>query len=231
MHTQNLFSGIPTPNLSGILTGIKPLPLFSLPGVRIETKPEEKPVSFILGIPSGSYSKPCSRPSTTSIISTSTTSSLPYSSLVHPSVYPSCVNLPSHLTNSPTQYTQPVLSNTAKPALSSSYPPVSVGQLEFIKPSDSLPTLLSPIPPRERHLSAPSPRSPKPDSQPTKDKDLKRPQSLPLGGPLSLKKNITLSVASLISPETPRCAAIFYSLKGVSPSIKMGVRPFPQKKI
>jgi hypothetical protein len=53
--------GIPTPNLTGVLTGIKPPPLFSLPGARgaepgggafrhQQDKPEEeKPVSYVLG--------------------------------------------------------------------------------------------------------------------------------------------------------------------------------------
>jgi hypothetical protein len=53
--------GIPTPNLTGVLTGIKPPPLFSLPGVRgaepgsgafrhqQDKADEEKPVSYVLG--------------------------------------------------------------------------------------------------------------------------------------------------------------------------------------
>ncbi len=53
--------GIPTPNLTGVLTGIKPPPLFSLPGARgaeprggafrhqQDKAEEEKPVSYVLG--------------------------------------------------------------------------------------------------------------------------------------------------------------------------------------
>ena len=197
-----IYLGIPTPNLSGILTGIKPLPLFSLPGVRMDVKHDDKTVPFVLGIP-GPYSQSSSRPltSSTSSISLTSTSSLQYSN----SSYLSGVNLSTRITSSPTQSFQTITS--PPPSLPSGYIPA--GQLGFIKPSDSLPTLLSPIPPRERHLSAPSNRSPKPDPKPTLDIDVKRPQSLPLGGPLSLKKNITLSGASLISPETPRQELIF----------------------
>ena len=46
--------GIPTPSLTGVLTGIKPPPLFSLPGARAhqmhqDRAEEEKPVSYVLG--------------------------------------------------------------------------------------------------------------------------------------------------------------------------------------
>jgi hypothetical protein len=53
--------GIPTPSLSGVLTGIKLPPLFSLPGARSAEQPvrggggnggqtsEEKPVAYVLG--------------------------------------------------------------------------------------------------------------------------------------------------------------------------------------
>eukprot|EP00092_Neocalanus_flemingeri_P003719 GFUD01003996.1.p1 GENE.GFUD01003996.1~~GFUD01003996.1.p1 ORF type:complete len:2148 (-),score=343.88 GFUD01003996.1:108-6551(-) len=72
--------GIPTPNLSGVLTGIKTQPLFSLPGARSDLNPnkmnglhdgmmkpvytmsasqEDKPVTFVLGIP-GPHSQPSS---------------------------------------------------------------------------------------------------------------------------------------------------------------------------
>ena len=61
--TVSNIPGIPTPNLSGVLTGIKSQPLFSLPGVRSEHhklaaaggktqhQQEEKPVTFVLGMP------------------------------------------------------------------------------------------------------------------------------------------------------------------------------------
>ena len=61
--TVSNIPGIPTPNLSGVLTGIKSQPLFSLPGVRAEhhklaaaggktqQQQEEKPVTFVLGMP------------------------------------------------------------------------------------------------------------------------------------------------------------------------------------
>lgn len=71
--------GIPTPSLSGVLTGIKSTPLFSLPGQRTA---KETPIPFVLGMP-GPYSQPSG---STSISMTATPAKSPITTKAPPLV-------------------------------------------------------------------------------------------------------------------------------------------------
>ena len=190
--TVSNIPGIPTPNLSGVLTGIKSQPLFSLPGVRASssvhaesvskpvytmsnTTQEDKPVTYVLGIP-GPYSQAGPRPSVMAPTNMSglkiDTSGLPHDdSFVKPPL-----TLPS-----------PARDRAAQPRLA-----VNSGQQ---RKYDFLPRLESPR--RQGEVEVETLTSPpgKPD----------RPNSLALPpAALFKKKDVAISGATLISPETPR---------------------------
>jgi len=170
--------GIPTPNLSGMLTNIKStsMPLFSLPGKRLDlsntmtitgtqspspmndSRPG-KPVPFVLGMPG-----PYSQPSTLTSHSMSPVSSKPF-----------------------------LLSPPKQQQLNST--------LQQQRSPNSLPTCQIKI-----EVSESSPTSSN-DTSSNEDSKFLRPNSLPLTpGSFKVKKQImmTSGAASLVSPETPR---------------------------
>ena len=171
--------GIPTPNLSGVLTNIKSssMPLFSLPGKRLDLSStltitgtqspshlndsrSGKPVPFVLGMP-GPYSLP----------STLTSHSM------------------SPVAN------KPFLLSPPKQQLNLS--------LQQQRSPNSLPTCQIKI---EVSESSPTSSSSN-DTSSNEDSKFLRPNSLPLTpGSFKMKKQImmTSGAASLVSPETPR---------------------------
>ena len=221
--------GIPTPNLSGVLTGIKTQPLFSLPGARSDLNPnksnglqdgmmkpvytmsasqEDKPVTFVLGIPD-----PHSQPSV----------------VVNQALQQMKSQVPSSLP------TRSSLMSNLKIETSVSFSTVVAGAKghNFLKPPISL-NLQSPVKDRfpgqrqifhspqrkydfpstsklespQRPLDIPpmkSPPSNSPISTLNKENKPDRPSTLPLApGALFKKKDVTFSGATLVSPETPR---------------------------
>ena len=204
--TISTIPGIPTPNLSGVLTGIKSQPLFSLPGVRpgadLETgacavvkKPGEpdKPVTFVLGIP-GPHSGH----------QTIVTKTAPVTAVA--GVIP-----------------VPVEHTFLKPPVNMApLTPVSINCLQSPAKLGSAPgqKLNFNSPQRKYEFSATtkveSPQRPlqssggsqdilKNISSPSRDNKPERPDSLALPpGALFKKKEVHLSGATLISPETPR---------------------------
>ena len=209
--TISTIPGIPTPNLSGVLTGIKSQPLFSLPGVRSVdprvsvvsevtasvTKPvftvsetETRPgVTFVLGIPGPtSHSLPAiSRPA-------------PAAGQLGP------VSVPSI----PVVRAQPVqLTNTHLKIETSST------RVDILHPSSSIrPQLVFNSPQRKYEFAAATtvtstgPLDSLPSSsgpQVTSSSKPERPDSLALPpGALFKKKEVAISGSTLVSPETPR---------------------------
>ena len=172
--TVSNIPGIPTPNLSGVLTGIKSQPLFSLPGVRASistlqetlvkpvytmsnTSQDDKPVTFVLGIP-GPYSQAGSRPKMSGL---------------------KIDTCPSPSQTSPHNFVKPPVSVTS--------PRLSV------------------LPGQQRKYDFPARlESPHRQTEPETGKP-DRPSSLALPpGALFKKKDVAISGATLISPETPR---------------------------
>ena len=206
MTTVSNIPGIPTPNLSGVLTGIKSQPLFSLPGLRASssvlgetvTKPvytmanmssmssttqEDKPVTFVLGIP-GPYSQAGPRPS---VMAPTSMSGLKIDTSV---LSRSGLSEDDNFVKPPVTLTSPARDRAAHSRLS-----VNSGQQ---RKYDFGPRLESPHRPEEMEVdtvaSLTSPLA-KPD----------RPNSLALQpGALFKKKDVAISGATLISPETPR---------------------------
>lgn len=220
--------GIPTPNLSGVLTGIKSQPLFSLPGLRSDLnlnktnglqdgmmKPvytmsasqEDKPVTFVLGIP-GPHSQP----------SPAANQTLQQMKSQVPSSLPSRSSLMSNL----------------KIETSVSFSTVVAGMNDhnFLKPPISL-NLQSPVKDRfpgqrqmshspqrkydfpptsklespQRPLDIPPmkfPPSHSPISTLNMENKPDRPNTLPLAPGALFKKDVSFSGATLVSPETPR---------------------------
>ena len=214
--------GIPTPNLSGVLTGIKSQPLFSLPGLRTDlaTVPEppvsakqvavtvdhapEKPVTFVLGIP-GPHSQHLPVMAQTRLTHSVLTTSA--------SGRPSHVSLPSLNVDTTAPVTRSSL-NLHNPVL------VSVPTLQ--SPATKLVTALSGAGQRQM-VSSPQRKyeflaNSKPEnpgkglsqemseiSPASRDHKPERPDSLALGaGPSVKKKDLGMTGATLISPETPR---------------------------
>ena len=202
--TTSSFSltGIPTPNLSGVLTGIKAVPLFSLPGVRpdllsktqsvsaplIQSRSasvEEKPVTFVLGIP-GPYSTASYTPTLAHAPTRPTDTLVTFSTATH------CIS--SSQSSSTYSFMKPV----AGP--SSGQSPVKEKSLI------PQPTFHSPI--RKSELDLPTKMDVGDGSAGAALEGLNKPErplSLPLapGGQFK-RKDVTFSGATLISPETPR---------------------------
>ena len=217
--------GIPTPNLSGVLTGIKSQPLFSLPGLRtdlaavqepvpvpvkqvVNAEPgPEKPVTFVLGIP-GPHSQSLPVMAQNLVM---TQSRLSHSVLTSSaSSRSSHVSLPSLNGDTATPLDRSSL-NIHNPIL------VSVPTLQ--SPATKLVTALSGVGQRQilsspqrkyEFLANSTPESPqKALSQETspssRDQKPERPDSLALGAAPSLKKkDLGMFGATLVSPETPR---------------------------
>ena len=215
--------GIPTPNLSGVLTGIKSQPLFSLPGLRTDLSAvqepvpvkqvvnaesgPEKPVTFVLGIP-GPHSQSLPVMAQNLVMAQSRLShSVPTSSASSRSSH---VSLPSLNGDTATLLDRSSL-NIHSPIL------VSVPTLQ--SPATKLVTAISGVGQRQllsspqrkyEFLSNSKPESPQKAlsrgiSPSTRDQKPERPGSLALGAAPSLKKkDLGMFGATLISPETPR---------------------------
>ena len=211
--------GIPTPNLSGVLTGIKSQPLFSLPGLRTDLAavPEpvpvkqvvhaepgpEKPVTFVLGIP-GPHSQSLPIMAQNLVMAQSRLSNSVLTS--------SASGRKSHVS----------IGDTAAPVDRSSlniHNPILVSVPTLQSPATKLVTALSGVGQRQI-LSSPQrkyeflansrPESPQKTpcqdiSPSSRDQKPERPDSLALGAAPSLKKkDLGMFGATLISPETPR---------------------------
>ena len=212
--TVSNIPGIPTPNLSGVLTGIKSQPLFSLPGLRASssvlgetvskpvytmsnTSQEDKPVTYVLGIP-GPYSQAGPRPSVMAPTNMAglkiDTSGLSHSGpLSGPISGPhsgphSGLSHDDSFVKPPVTLTSPARDRPGHPRLT-----VNSGQQ---RKYDFLPRLESPQQrPGEMEVESLTSPPAKPD----------RPNSLALQpGALFKKKDVAISGATLISPETPR---------------------------
>jgi len=225
--------GIPTPNLSGVLTGIKTQPLFSLPGARsdlnlnktnglpdgmmkpvytmstaMSTALEEKPVTFVLGIP-GPHSQPS------------------------PATNPALQQMKSQVLSSLPSRSSLMSNLKIETSVSFSTVAAAMNEHNFLKPPISL-NLQSPVKDRfpgqrqifhspQRKYDFPStsklespqrpldfppmkyPPSHSPIGTLNKENKPDRPNTLPLApGALFKKKDVSFSGATLVSPETPR---------------------------
>ena len=213
--------GIPTPNLSGVLTGIKSQPLFSLPGVRTDLTgvhiPEavpvksgvnaepgpEKPVTFVLGIPG-----PHSQHLPVSLV-------MAQSRLAHPVLTSSSSGHPNHvaLPSLNVDTTVPVRSslNIHNPVVVSVPTLQSPARLVTALSGAGQRQMISSPQRKYEFLASTGPESPQKPvsasiiSPATRDQKPERPDSLALSsGPSLKKKDLGMSGATLISPETPR---------------------------
>jgi len=222
--------GIPTPNLSGVLTGIKTQPLFSLPGVRsdlnnpnkinglqdgmmkpvytMSTSQDNKPVTFVLGIPGPNSQPSASIHQALQQMKSQVSSSLPNrSSLMSNLKIETSVSFSTVVagTNDHNFLKPPISLNLQSP-VKDRFPGqrqvFHSPQRKYDFPSTS--KLESP----QRPLDIPPmkfPPSHSPISTLNKETKPDRPNTLPLApGALFKKKDVSFSGATLVSPETPR---------------------------
>ena len=204
-------TGIPTPNLSGVLTGIKAVPLFSLPGVRPDlmsktqsvdlskvsapltqsrsASVEEKPVTFVLGIP-GPYSSASYTPTLAHAPTRPTDTLVTFSTATH------CIS--SSQSSSTYSFMKPLAgpSSGQSPVKEKN---VMIPKTAFHSPLRKPEFGLSPKTEVGRSGDGSTGAAPEVVNKP------ERPLSLPLvpGGQFK-RKDVTFSGATLISPETPR---------------------------
>lgn len=191
--------GIPTPNLTGVLTNIKPnsMPLFSLPGKRLdlpnlpnhpvanEAPKPSKPIPFVLGIPG-----PYSQQSTLTTHTLSPGASKPFLMSPPPRSTNPLMSMQQHhhQQQQHLQHQQPLQQQLQKSSPTSASCQIKI---EVSEPSPSSET----------------PPTPTTESVKSEDSKFLRPNSLPLTpGSFKVKKQVMMTpgAASLISPETPR---------------------------
>ena len=230
--TASQLPGVPTPNLvSGILTGIKSQPMFTLPGVRadvaslrpetvktvpagasgvytVTNTPDDKPVTFVLGIP-GPHSQHLPIMPTQTLVNGSR-SAIPLK------IETSTVSVSTVIAgNMEHNFVKPPVSGLAPVAMLTSPGPRdrtgghrqvfnSPQQRKYEFPGSS--KLESPLRPLDTIVTQEiPPTSPANTRDMTRDHKPERPDTLALPpGALFKENKVSISGATLVSPETPR---------------------------